>query len=458
VRIPLKARLTLLYVTLFAIIVAGWSVGVIALVRADLYAGMDRALDSRASQIALALSGSGEGEFKDITGSTLAGVAPTEATAQLLSSTGAVLESSGDTLSVDPIVSPAVIAAAERTGTAQQLTVRASSGERFRVLVVRLPNSDRLTLVGMSTENADASIQRLALVMILSGPVALLAAGAAGWLLASRALGPVSKMTSIAAGIGIDALEERVPVPASRDELAQLALTLNSMLSRLEAGVRAKRRLVADASHELQTPLAVMRTELDVTLASGTLPPDAVEVLESAREETDHMVRIVRNMLTLARFDEGTLRLLRQTIDLRTLSAEVVASLSTLAKERAMNVAVTGDAATVSADPEYLRVVIVNLVENAIKYSDAGGSVTVETCAHDGSVSLSVTDAGPGIPPDALPRIFDRFYRVDRSRPQQTGSGLGLAISREIAEAHGGHLEVESDLSTGSRFTVTLPA
>jgi two-component system, OmpR family, sensor kinase len=457
-RMPLKARLTLLYVTLFAIIVAVWSAAVIVLVRADLYAGIDRALDSRASQIALALGGSGEGEFQDITASTLSGVAPTEATAQLLSPSGTVLESSGDTVSVAPMVSSAVIADAERTGVAQILTVSPDNGERFRVLVVTLPGSDRLALVGTSTENADASVQRLILVMLLSGPLALLAAGAAGWLLASRALAPVAKMTATAAGISIDALDERVPVPASNDEIAGLAVTLNGMLSRLESGVRAKRRLVADASHELQTPIAVMRTELDVSLASGTLPPSAVEVLESAREETDHMARIVRNLLTLARFDEGTLRLLRQTIDLQALSREVVDSLSTLARERSVTVTMLGDVARASADPEYLRVAVVNLVENAIKYSGAGRSVVVETRRGGDTVSLAVSDNGPGIPPDALPRIFDRFYRVDRSRAQESGSGLGLAISREIIEAHGGHLQVESDVSTGSRFTLTLPA
>jgi heavy metal sensor kinase len=361
-------------------------------------------------------------------------------------------------MSVGPIVSPAVVAKAERTGLAQQLTVSSDSGEHFRVLVVRLPGSDRLTLVGTSTENADASIQRLLLMMLLSGPLALIAAGAGGWFLARRALDPVARMTATAAGIGINALDERVPVPASQDELAGLAVTLNSMLSRLEAGVKAKRRLVADASHELQTPIAVMRTELDVSLASGTLPADAIEVLESAREETDHMARIVRNLLTLARFDEGTLQLLRQSVDLRALSAEVVGSLSTLAKERGVTVVALGDVAEVSADPEYLRVALVNLVENAIKYSGAGSSVAVETCLTDAGATVSVIDDGPGIPEDALPNLFDRFYRVDRSRAQENGgSGLGLAISREIAEAHRGSLEVESHVPGGSRFTLALP-
>ncbi len=201
-----------------------------------------------------------------------------------------------------------------------------------------------------------------------------------------------------------------------------------------------------------------MRTELDVSLAAGTLPPDAVEVLESAREETDHMARIVRNLLTLARFDEGTLKLLRWPVELKPIAMEVADSLATLARERSVSVTVTGEEAGSNADPEYLRVAVVNLVENAIKYSGSGAAVTVETGSDGSTATITVADTGPGIPADALPRVFDRFYRVDSSRATENGSGLGLAITRDIAEAHGGHLEVESDVGRGSRFTLTLPA
>jgi heavy metal sensor kinase len=456
--IPLRARLTLLYLTLFAVIVAVWSGFVVVLVRADLYAGIDRALDSRASQIALSLSGAGEGEFQDITDSTLVGIAPTEATAQLVAPDGTVLESSGDTMSVGPILSPAIVANAVRSGNPSVHVVVDPEGETFRVLAVRLPHSDRLIVVGTSTEIADASLSRLIFIMLLTGPLALLVAGGAGWLLAKRALAPVGRMSAIADAIGIEALDERVPVPPGRDELTHLASTLNRMLERLDAGMRAKRRLVADASHELQTPLAVMRTELDVSLASGALPPDATEVLESAREETDRMARIVRNLLTLARFDEGTLKLLRQPVALRSLAADVAESLSTLAREDSVDVSVAGDAAEIAADPEYLRVLLVNLVENAIKYSGSGSRVTIETGRGSAGAFVRVSDTGPGIPPDALASIFDRFYRVDDARASSKGSGLGLAISREIAEAHGGTLTVDSEVGRGTRFTLELPS
>jgi two-component system OmpR family sensor kinase len=458
-RMPLKARLTLLYVTLFTVIVAAWSVFVVAVVRTDLYAGIDRGLDSRASQIALGLQGSGEGEFQDITDSTLVGLTPTEATAQLLSASGTVLESSGDTMSLEPIVSADVVSRVGQTRAAQTLMVTAPDGESFRVLIVGMTGSDRLIFVGASTENADASVARLAAVMLLTGPLALLAAGIGGWLLARRALRPVARMTSTAAGIRIDALEERVPVPPGGDELAALAVTLNNMLSRLEAGVRDKRRLIADASHELQTPLAVIRTELDVSLASGALQPAAIEVLESAREEVDRMARIVRNLLTLAHFDEGTLRLLPASVDLHELASETVASLGTLARERSVTVRLEGEAIEVVADAEYLRVVVTNLLENAIKYSGPGTAATVSTWAENAEALLTVTDTGPGIPQDALPHVFDRFYRADSARAHENdGSGLGLAIAHEIVQAHGGRLTAESGPGAGSRFMVRLPA
>ena len=351
-----------------------------------------------------------------------------------------------------------MLARAERTHAAQLLTIEGHDSERFRVLVVGLTGTTRVILVGASTESADSSVRRLILVMLLTGPLALLAAGAGGWLLAQRALRPVAKMTSTASKIGIDALNERVAVPPGGDELAGLAVTLNSMLSRLESGVEAKRRLVADASHELQTPLAVMRTELDVSLASGTLPPEAVEVLESAREETDRMTRTVRNLLTLAHFDEGTLRLLRVPVDLHEIVSEAVSSLATLARERRVTISAEGESAETCADPEYMRVVVINLLENAIKYSGPGRTATVTTSVDGDDALISVFDSGPGIPRDALPRIFDRFYRADTSRAQENdGSGLGLAIAFEIVDAHGGRLSAKSEIGAGSSFTARLP-
>lgn len=455
--IPLKARLTLWYVTLFALIVGAWSVFVVVLVRADLYSALDRALSLRADQIAQDFADAGDADFPDIA-APLSGVPGAQAIAQLLSPSGVVIQYSGDAVASSPVASADVVRRALEKGAAQsQVEVR---GVRYRVLVARLPKRGEFVLVGAQTSTADQSVSLLIVVMLLSGPLVVLAAALGGWVLARRALRPVAIMTSAAAGIGIDRLHDRVPVPDGRDELSALAGTLNTMLERLEDGVQAKRRLIADASHELQTPLAVMRTELDVSIASGVLPSEAIEVLESAREEADRMTRIVRNLLTLARFDEGTLRILRARVDLHEIALQARDSLDALARERHVALSVAGGSAMVDADAEYLRIATVNLVENAIKYSGDGAGVIIETgCASDGRCMLSVCDTGPGIPAEAQALVFDRFYRLAGSRSKENGgSGLGLAIVREIVEAHGGNIDLESQAGHGSRFTVSLPA
>ena len=455
--LPVKARLTLWYVTLFTIIVASWSVYVILRVQLDLYGGLDRALSSRATQLAAVLRGGGNSAFKNASDATLAGVAPTQAAAQLLSADGTVMQHSGDAIANDPIVPPTMLQAVQDSGRARIETVQ-PSGKKFRILLVRLPQSSRFLLVGQSTDSADSAIDRLAFVMLVSGPLALLAAAIVGWFLARRALRPVSRMTSTAANISINHLDERIPVPPGNDELKSLAETLNDMLGRLETGVKDKRRLVANASHELQTPLAVMRTELDVYLATAELPPDAVEVLESVREESDRMSRIVRNLLTLARFDDGNLRLLKQLLDLHDLALEAADSFGELARERNVKLEVAGSSTSAPADPEYVRLVVDNLLENAIRYSGAGSTVTISTQTDGDHSVLVVADTGQGIPASAIPHLFDRFFRVESARAaENSGSGLGLAITKEIIEAHGGQIEIESELEVGTRFTVRLP-
>lgn len=456
--VPVRLRLTLWYVLLFAVIVGAWSVFVVTLVSRDLYGGIDQALAARAAQISAGFQGRDAAKLGEVAEATLAGGARVEATTQLLAAGGRVLESSGDPKATRALAGTAVLDAVAATGRQRFATITYGE-DSLRTLVVKLPGTDRLLLVGAQTEATDAAVRRLTEVMLITGPLAILAAGLVGWLLAGRALRPVSRMTTTAAGIGIDRLDERVPVPLAKDEFRALALTLNSMLGRLEDGVSDKRRLVADASHELQTPLAVMRAELDVSLASGDLTPESVEVLESVREEADRMARIVRNLLALSRFDEGTMRVLEQPLDLHDLALETCDAMGALARERGVTVTVTGGSAPVLADPEYMRMVLVNLVENAIKYSGEGGRVDVATRIAGARAVITVADRGPGIPVDAQAHIFDRFYRVDGSRSKDSGgSGLGLAITREIVEAHGGTISLESRVGTGSTFTVTLPA
>lgn len=456
--VPVRTKLTLWFVALFIVIVSAWSTYVIARVHSDLYTGIDRTLASRATQLAAVLKSSGDkNAFKSASEASLMGVVPAEAVSQLLSDKGEVLQHSGPEISADPIVDGAVLSQVAASGKAQIETVH-PSGKKFRLLIAPLANRDRFLVVGQATESSDLALERIILVMVLSAPLAIIAAALVGWFVARQALRPLSRMITTASNISINHLDERIPVPDGADELHSLAETLNDMLERLETGVKDKRRLVSNASHELQTPLAVMRTELDVYLATAELPDEARDVLESVREESDRMSRIVRNLLTLARFDDGRLKLLPELLDLHDIAEEAAAGLTDLARERKVTVTVQGGNANAPADPEYLRLVVANLLENAIRYSGAGSNVTIDTRSEGEDAVLVVEDDGEGIPGSALPHLFDRFFRVESARAaENSGSGLGLAITKEIVLAHRGSIEVESELDKGTKFTVRLP-
>lgn len=461
-RVPIKAKLTLWYVALFALVLALLSAFVVTRLRADLYAAQDLSLASRAEQISLGYAdGAGGGEFGDISDSSLTGLPRGESAAQLLSAGGSVLESSGDTIAVAPMVSRSVLAKAAATGRAYVSTTFGADAERFRVLIVPLRGAPalRYVVVASGTEDIDTSVSRLVWILLLSGPAALAVAALGGWLLAGAALAPVARMTRTASEIGVDRLGERVDVPSAQDELHTLAVTLNDMLARLEAGLAERRQLVADASHELRTPLAIMRTELDVALAAGGLPPEAVEVLESEREEVERMSLIVADLLALARFDEGSQCLESAPVALHEIAASAVEGRRPLAEAHGVRLDSSLAPATVTGDAACLAQVVTNLVDNAIEHGGDGCTVTVSLEVRDGRAVLTVADTGPGIPAADLPHVFERFYRADASRARATGgSGLGLSIVKETVEAHGGTVSAGSVPGRGATFTVRLTA
>ena len=280
---------------------------------------------------------------------------------------------------------------------------------------------------------------------------------ATGWWVAGLALRPVTAVADKARDISVDRLDERVPVPGTADEVGRLAETFNAMLDRLEAGVEAQRRLIADASHDLRTPLAVMRSELEVALAAGDLAPEAAEVLASTAEEVERMSRIVGNLLALAQFDQGALELFVRPVDLRDVAESTAATLRPLAAAKGLTIEVTGANPVVDGDRERLGQVVTNLVDNAVKYT-ARGSVRLDTWRDGTEAGISVTDSGPGIPPDELIRVFDRFYRTDTARSRVVdGSGLGLAIAQEIVHAHHGRIWADRDPDGGTRVCFALP-
>ena len=352
-------------------------------------------------------------------------------------------------------------AAHARNGSSVRQTIAIGpDGEPFRVLAVpmRLPPRTDVVVVATSLENINGSVHRLLVLLLVGGPMALALAGIGGWALARKALRPVSLMTRKAAEIGSDRLQERIHVPRGSDELTRLAETLNDMLARLERGAEEHRRFIADASHELRTPLAIMASELDVDLRSPELSPESRDTLESAREEVHRMARIVEDLLTLARIDEGGLVLVRTPVELRALIGRVVDDLRPLAAAEAIRIHVHCDGEVVDADEAKLGQALANLIENGLKYAGSGGEVAIDVSEAAGEVALRVTDTGPGIPRAILPHVFDRFFRADTSRSRDRGgSGLGLAIAQAIVHAHGGRIAAESAPGRGSSFSIALP-
>jgi len=291
--------------------------------------------------------------------------------------------------------------------------------------------------------------------------VGLLLAGTGGYFLARKSLAPVVEMGAHAKRIGASNLHERLPVLNASDELGQLATIFNDLLNRLDQSFERQRRFIADASHELRTPLAILRGEAEVAMSQGRTASEYLESLRILHEDTSRLIKIVEDLFTLSRADSGQYLLSSENVYLEELVADCAHSVRTLAGERKIKVSV--DAAfecLVHGDAALLRRMILNLLDNAIKYTAEGGHVEISSCATAEACEVHVTDSGPGIPPEIQPRIFERFFRADPARTRsgrEGGAGLGLSIAQWIAQAHHGRLALLHSDTRGSHFAVYLP-
>lgn len=295
-------------------------------------------------------------------------------------------------------------------------------------------------------------------------PIALLLAGIGGYFLARKSLAPVAAMASQARRMGAENLRDRLEVANQRDELGQLALSFNQLLERLEKSFELQRRFVADASHELRTPVAILRGETEVTLSKPDRPPaEYRETLAILRDESQRLAHIVEDLFTLTRADAGQYPLTLRELYLDELASDVLRHARSLAIARNITLSscIEPDL-SLQADESLLRRMLLNLLDNAIKYTPSGGIVSLCCKKVDRQYVVSVTDNGPGIPAEIQPRIFERFFRADKTRSRSEGdtggAGLGLSIARWIAEAHHGRLELTRSDSSGSTFTAYLPA
>jgi heavy metal sensor kinase len=331
-----------------------------------------------------------------------------------------------------------------------------------RVLTWPVVSSGRVVAVvrvGMSEAALDRTMSSFLLIMAALFPLALALAGGGGWFLAHRALRPVDRMTQAARQIGASRLHARIELTGANDELDRLAETLNEMLTRLEAAFTEMRQFTADASHELQTPLTILRGEMEIALRAERSPEEYVRVMKSALEEIERISLLVEGLLLLARSDAGVLKMDLKPLDPMALVEDVLGRLGPLARARSVALSLGSmEPMEVRGDLVHLRRLLFNLVDNAIKYTPEGGTVLVSVERRGELAVLAVEDTGIGVAHEEQHKVFQRFYRSAEARSgAEGGSGLGLAIVKSIAEAHGGRVEIESAPGRGSTFKVYLP-
>jgi signal transduction histidine kinase len=318
-------------------------------------------------------------------------------------------------------------------------------------------------IAGATTAGATLELQELLGTFALILPFGVLMAYIVGSWIAERALAPLDAIiTEVREITDGRSLHRRLPVPLERDEMARLSETLNEMMARLESSFTALRRFTADASHELKTPLTVLRSGVERAVRAHDVPRDTLETLEEVLQEINRMTELVDTLLTLARVDEGRVPLHREPADLREIVEETRETAELLAEPArlTLEVDVPPDPVVAPVDRSRIRQLLLNLLTNAVKYTPPGGRVRLRLDSAPGWAVLNVADTGIGIAPGDLPLIFDRFWRADIARTrtgERAGAGLGLAICKWIAQAHGGSIEVHSRPGRGTAFTVKLP-
>ncbi len=316
-----------------------------------------------------------------------------------------------------------------------------------------------LVEVGVSLDPVRAVLHRLILLLVLGLAAMVAVAVAGGYLLVGKALGPVEKMTQSAEQITLHNLRERLPIAQTGDELERLSISLNHMIARLEDAFQQNRRFIADASHEMRTPLTIMRGELESIVDAAPFASQVQETAASVLEEVERLARIVEGLFAISRLEAGEAQKEYRRFDLAELATSTTEQMCLLAEDKEIALSCTAPRPVmVEGDRARLKQVVVNLLDNAIKYTAQGGKVGLTVTVRDGKAILEVADNGMGIPAEARPHIFERFFRVDKARSREAGgAGLGLSIVKSICAAHGGQVDFQSQEGVGSCFKVELP-
>ena len=463
-----RGRLTAFYVTaLAAVLVIVGGLIYVLLARA-LYARIDDGLYALVQITVTSLTNDlVEGQdVADAARSTAAELSSPQQMLAIYDETGRLLADGGrdDDLNV---ALPALDTIPTDDAILQTIVEEKDQDDRHRLALRRvvIPSHDAkyIVVAGSSLEPTDEELESLREILAYVVPIALMLAGIGGWFLARQGLSPVAAMVDRARKMSAEDLSGRLPVANPRDELGRLAETVNDLLSRLEASITTQRQFMADASHELRTPVTTTRTAANVALQHEHREErEYRETLTIIEQQATRLSRIVDDMFTLARADAGTYPVRQMPMYLDEVVDDVVKAARVLASTRDVSIeAATIPSAALTGDEDLIRRLMVNLLDNAIRYTPPGGAVRVDLERAPAGYALSISDRGPGIAADVQPYIFERFYRAEAARTRRGdadgGAGLGLALARWIAEVHGGHLTLARSSEAGTTFTTFLP-
>ena len=446
-RLPIRIRLTLAFTIVIAVVLA--STGLFLYLR--LSSGLNRALDqglrTRAADVAALIRQSDSGLREGRSARSDSGFA------QVIGPTGRVVDSTPGPATHLLLTAPLL-----RKARAQTIFfARRIGDQRVRLLAEPVAAQDQrlVIVVGTSLEQRAETLLDLRRQLLIGGPIALILASLAGYLLAAAALRPVERMSERAATISGASAGRRLPVPPADDEIARLGTRLNEMLARLEGALQRERTLVSNASHELRTPLSLMKTEIELALAEPQSAPALVAALRSAAEETDRLSQLTDDLLLLARADSHELPLRRSDVPANELLGTIATRFGRRARDAGRTIEVASPpGAVVRGDRRRLEQALANLVENSLRHG--AGTIRLEAAEQDGAFELRVRDAGTGFPPTFADRAFERFSRGDGAR-ETPGTGLGLAIVAAIAEAHGGSATAANLPEGGAEVTLKVP-
>lgn len=456
---PLRLRLAVLFALATAMVIAVAGVAFVVQLRVSVDASLDPGLRARAAAVADELGA--QNDARD----GLPPLRPADGIVQVRALDGRLLVTSPDA-GTQPLLDPAQLQQAVTGGEVSFTGV--INGDRSRVLATTAAGAGGrvLVVVGTGTDVSDTAVTRVQSALWIGGPPAVLLAGVGAWLLAGAALRPVERMRRQAAEISDRDIGRRLAVPATRDEVAALGATINALLARLQGALVRERGFVADAGHELRTPLAVLRTELELAARPGRSRADLAEAIEHAGQETERLIRLAEDLLLLARADNHDQPFLRPArLDLHDLLGAAARAARVRAADREVTIEVRTDPAvvTIEADPDRLRQAVDNLLGNATRYAPSRSAVELNATVVTGAgraavVTIEVADRGPGFPAEFLPHAFERFGRAEAARTREDGgAGLGLAIVAAITAAHGGRAFAGNRAGGGAAVSIELP-